>query len=76
MVANHAYCTFHKYSNYLAMHRVQTHAGAISKLLFGFAFVQLKLMDYLPVHTQEQYTITSDCRFLVTWAYCLEGNIF
>ena len=36
------------------------HAGAISKLLYGFASVRaiihsLKLLDYLPVHTHTPY---------------------
>ena len=43
---------------YFAMHKVQLHAGAISELLYGFSPVRaiinsLKLVDYLPVHTQK-----------------------
>ena len=46
--------------NYLAMHKVQMHTEAISKLLYGVASVQaiihsLKLVDYLPVHTHKPY---------------------
>ena len=33
----------------LQMHIVQMHAGAISKFLYGFASVRLKLVDYLPI---------------------------
>ena len=45
---------------YLAMHKVQTHAGVLSKLLYGFAFVRaiiysLKLADYIPVQTHKPY---------------------
>ena len=41
---------------YLAMHNVQMHAGAISKLLYGFASIgriihSLKFVDYLPLQT-------------------------
>ena len=51
-----ASCTTLLYSNvkfkFLAMHKVQIHAGVISKLLYGFASVlaiihSLKLADYL-----------------------------
>ena len=40
------------------MHKMQMHAGAISKLLYGFASVReiihlLKLADYLPVRTHK-----------------------
>ena len=46
---------------YLATHKVQMHAGAIDKLLYGFASVLviihlLKLMDYLPEQTHELYS--------------------
>ena len=41
---------------YVAMHKVQMHAAAISKLLYGFASVlaiihELKLVDYRLVQT-------------------------
>ena len=42
------------------MRKVQMHAGAISKLLYGLASVReiihsLKLMDYLPAQTHKPY---------------------
>ena len=45
---------------YLVMHKVQMHASAISKLLYGFAslgalFHSLKFVDYLPVQTHKPY---------------------
>ena len=47
---------------YLTMYKVHNamHAGAIRKLLYGFAHVRgiihsLKLVDYLPVHTHKPY---------------------
>ena len=49
---------------YLSMHKEQMHAGALSKLLYGFASVWviihlLKLMDYLPVKTSKPYNPSS-----------------
>ena len=45
---------------YLAMRRVQMHAGAKSKLLYGFACVNALIlyntMDYRPLHTQKAYS--------------------
>ena len=42
------------------MYTVHMHAGAIRKLLYGFAYAQeiihsLKLVDYLPIHTHKPY---------------------
>ena len=39
---------------YLAIQQVRIHAGAIRKLLYGFASVQLKLVDYLHTITKLQ----------------------
>ena len=52
------------------MHKVQIHAGAISKLLYGIAYVRaiihsLKLMDYLPVRTHQPYNKTYYCSLRV-----------
>ena len=47
------------YVKYLAMHKVQMHAGAKSKLSYGFASAKiysLKLVDYLSVQTHKPYT--------------------
>ena len=46
------------YIKYLTMYKMHMHAGVISKLLYGCAYVQkiihsLKLVDYLPVHTHK-----------------------
>ena len=48
------------YIQYLTMHKVQMHAGAIRQLLYGCAHVReiiksLKLVDYRPVHTHKPY---------------------
>ena len=45
---------------YLTMQKVQMHAEAITKLLYGFVYVRaiihsLKLVDYLPIQTQKPY---------------------
>ena len=45
---------------YLAMHRVHVHAGAISKLVYGFASIRaithsLKLVNYLLVQTNKPF---------------------
>ena len=48
------------YIQYLTMHKVDMHAGAIRQLLYGCVYVReiihsLKLVDYLPVHTHKPY---------------------
>ena len=47
-------------NKYLEMHKVQKHAGAITKLLYGFVSVRtiitsLKLVDYLLVQVHQPY---------------------
>ena len=68
------YCTFHfipKFNvEYIAMHKVQIFAGAISKLLYESACVRaiihsLKLVDYLPVRTHQPYNKTYYCSLCV-----------
>ena len=48
------------YTNYLTMHKVHLHAGAIRQLLYGCVYVReiihsLKLVDYPFVHTRKPY---------------------
>ena len=50
------------YIKYLTMHKVHMHAVAIRQLLYGCAYVReiinsLKLVDYLPVHTNKPHDI-------------------
>ena len=54
-------------SIYLIMHKEPMHhAGAIRQLLYDCAYVReiihsLKLVDYPPVHTHKNHTITYSC---------------
>ena len=75
-------------SNIFAMHKVQKHAGTISKLVYGFASVRatihlLKLVSYNPVQRHKSYInvhvsliIQRTCtRFVVSFIISLDKTL-
>ena len=74
------------YIEYLTMHKVHMHAGAIRQLLYGCAYVReiihsLKLVDYPPVHAHKPYNnfhelVIDLCRLKHTWLLKVYGMYF
>ena len=65
------------YTNYLTMHEVHMHAGAIWQWMYGCAYVweiihSLRLVDYPPVHTHKSYNNLK----LKIWSFDIKVSVY